>query len=138
VISHLEHHANIVPWQQLAEQTGAKLKVIPVDDDGQLLLDAYASLLSEHTRIVSVSQISNVLGTIVPVREVIEAAHRVGARVLIDGRRLSRTCQSMSRRWMLISTCSPDTSIFAPTGIGALYGKPDVLQEMPPWQGGGT
>ncbi len=85
VVSHLEHHANIVPWQQLAEVTGAKIRVIPVDDDGQLLLDAYANLLNDRTRLVSVAHVSNVLGTVVPVKAVIEAAHRAGARVLIDG-----------------------------------------------------
>jgi cysteine desulfurase/selenocysteine lyase len=138
VISHLEHHANIVPWQQLAQQTGAKLKVIPVDDDGQLLLDAYADLLSERTRIVAVSAVSNVLGTIVPVRQVIEAAHRAGARVLIDG------AQAIAHMPVNVQTMDADFYVFsghkiyAPTGIGALYGKPEVLEEMLPWQGGGN
>jgi len=138
VISHLEHHANIVPWQQLAAETGAKLKVIPVDDDGQLLLDAYGDLLSERTRLVAVSQVSNVLGTIVPVKEVAEAAHRVGARVLIDG------AQAVAHMPVDVQALDADFyvfsghKIFAPTGIGALYGKSDVLEEMPPWQGGGN
>jgi cysteine desulfurase/selenocysteine lyase len=138
VISHLEHHANIVPWQQLAAETGAKLKVIPVDDDGQLLLDAYGNLLSARTRLVSVSQVSNVLGTIVPVKAVIEAAHRVGARVLIDGAQavahIPVDVQAMDADFYVFS----GHKIFAPTGIGALYGKTDVLEEMPPWQGGGN
>jgi len=138
VISHLEHHANIVPWQQLAQETGAKLKVIPVDDDGQLLLDAYGDLLSERTRLVAVSQVSNVLGTIVPIREVIGAAHRVGARVLIDG------AQAVAHMPVNVQTLDADFyvfsghKIFGPTGIGALYGKSEVLEEMPPWQGGGN
>ena len=138
VISHLEHHANIVPWQQLAEQTGAKLKVIPVDDDGQLLMDAYGDLLSDRTRLVSVSQVSNVLGTIVPVTEVIEAAHRVGARVLIDGAQaiahMPVDVQAMDADFYVFS----GHKVFAPTGIGVLYGKPEALAETPPWQGGGN
>jgi cysteine desulfurase/selenocysteine lyase len=138
VVSHLEHHANIVPWQQLATETGAKLKVIPVDDDGQLLLDAYGELLSERTRLVAVSQVSNVLGTIVPVKAVIEAAHRVGARVLIDGAQavahMPVNVQAMDADFYVFS----GHKIFGPTGIGALYGKPELLEEMPPWQGGGN
>ena len=98
VISHLEHHANIVPWQQLAEQTGAKLRVIPVDDDGQLLLGAYSDLLTDRTRLVAVSQVSNVLGTIVPVSEVIDAAHRQARGCSSTGRRLLRTFPSTCRR----------------------------------------
>jgi cysteine desulfurase / selenocysteine lyase len=138
VISYLEHHANIVPWQQLAEQTGAKLKVIPVDDDGQLLLDAYAGLLSERTRLVAVCEVSNVLGTIVPVKEVIAAAHQVGARVLIDG------AQAIAHFPVDVQATDADFYVFsghkiyAPTGIGVLYGTPEVLEEMPPWQGGGN
>ncbi len=138
VISHLEHHANIVPWQQLAEQTGAKLKVIPVDDDGQLVMPAYADLLSDRTRLVSVAHVSNVLGTIVPVHEVIEAAHRAGARVLIDGAQaiahMPVNVQAMDADFYVFS----GHKVFAPTGIGALYAKPEVLAEMPPWQGGGN
>jgi cysteine desulfurase/selenocysteine lyase len=138
VVSHLEHHANIVPWQQLAAETGAKLKVIPVDDEGRLLLDAYGDLLSDRTRLVAVAQVSNVLGTIVPVKEVIEAAHRVGARVLVDG------AQAVAHMVVDVQAMGPDFyvfsghKIFAPTGIGALYGKAEVLEEMPPWQGGGN
>ena len=138
VISHLEHHANIVPWQQLAEQVGAKLKVIPVDDDGQLLLDAYQDLLTDRTRLVAVSHVSNALGTIVPVSEVIEAAHRAGAKVLIDG------AQAVAHVPVDVRSLDADFyvfsghKIFAPTGIGVLYGKPEVLEAMPPWQGGGN
>ncbi len=138
VISHLEHHANIVPWQQLAEQTGAKLKVIPVDDDGQLLLDAYADLLSDRTRLVAVSQVSNALGTIVPVQQVIAAAHQAGARVLIDGAQaiahIPVDVQAMDADFYVFS----GHKVFAPTGIGVLYGKPELLESMPPWQGGGN
>jgi cysteine desulfurase/selenocysteine lyase len=138
IISHLEHHANIVPWQQLAAETGAKLKVIPVDDDGRLLLDAYGDLLSDRTKIVAVAQVSNVLGTIVPVKDVTEMAHRVGAKVLIDGAQavahMVVDVQAMDADFYVFS----GHKIFAPTGIGALYGKPELLEEMPPWQGGGN
>ncbi len=138
VISHLEHHANIVPWQQLAEQTGARLKIIPVDDTGQLLLNDYQALLSERTRMVAIAHVSNVLGTVVPVAEVIEAAHRAGACVLVDG------AQSVAHLPVNVSALDADFyvlsghKIFAPTGIGALYAKPEILEEMPPWQGGGN
>lgn len=138
VVSHLEHHANIVPWQQLVAETGAKLKVIPVDDAGRLLLDAYGDLLSDRTRLVAVSQVSNVLGTIVPVNDVIQAAHRVGAKVLVDGAQavahMVVDVQAMDADFYVFS----GHKIFGPTGIGALYGKPEVLEEMPPWQGGGN
>jgi cysteine desulfurase/selenocysteine lyase len=138
LISQLEHHANIVPWQQLAEQIGAKLKIIPVDEEGHLRLDAYANLLGDRTRLVSVAQVSNVLGTIVPVSEIIEAAHRAGALVLIDGAQavahMPVDVQAMDADFYVFS----GHKVFAPTGIGVLYGKPKVLQEMPPWQGGGN
>ena len=138
LISHLEHHANIVPWQQLAEQVGATLKVIPVDDEGQLLLDAYTGLLSDRTRLVAVSHVSNTLGTIVPVSEVIEGAHRAGARVLIDGAQavahLPTDVRGLDADFYVFS----GHKVFAPTGIGVLYGKPELLETMPPWQGGGN
>jgi cysteine desulfurase / selenocysteine lyase len=138
VISHLEHHANIVPWQQLAGQAGATLKVIPVDDDGRLLLDAYQDLLTKRTRLVAVLHVSNVLGTIIPASEVIEAAHRVGAKVLIDG------AQAVAHIPVNVSAMDADFyvfsghKVFAPLDIGALYGKPELLEAMPPWQGGGN
>ena len=138
ILSYLEHHANIVPWQQLAEQTGAKLRIIPVDDDGQLLLDAYTDLLNDRTRLVAVSQVSNALGTIVPVDQIIAAAHRVGARVLIDGAQatahLPTDVTALDTDFYVFS----GHKVFAPTGIGALYGKPEILESMPPWQGGGN
>ena len=138
VISHLEHHANIVPWQQLAEQTGATLKIIPVDEDGQLLLESYQDLLTDRTRIVAVSQVSNALGTVVPISQVIAAAHRVNAKVLIDG------AQAVAHVPVDVQALDADFyafsghKVFAPTGIGVLYGKPEVLEAMPPWQGGGN
>jgi cysteine desulfurase/selenocysteine lyase len=138
VITWLEHHANIVPWQQLAADKGARLRVVPVDDRGQVILEAYEKLLGPRTRIVSVSQVSNALGTIVPVREMIQMAHRHGARFLVDG------AQAVSHLPVDVQAldcdfyCFSGHKIFAPTGIGALYGKSDVLAAMPPWQGGGN
>ena len=138
VISWLEHHANIVPWQQLTAATGARLRVAPVDDRGQVILEEYEKLLGPRTRLVSVSQVSNALGTIVPVKEMIDIAHRYGARVLIDG------AQAVSHLPVDVQAldcdfyCFSGHKIFAPTGIGALFGKTDVLETMPPWQGGGN
>ncbi len=138
VISHLEHHANIVPWQMLAERTGAVLKVIPVDESGQILLDAYTDLLSDRTKLVAVSHVSNALGTVTPVEEIVELAHRVGARVLIDGAQsVPHTpidVQSMGADFFVFS----GHKVFGPTGIGVLYGTPEALAETPPWQGGGN
>lgn len=138
IVSHLEHHANIVPWQQLAAAKGAKLKVIPVDDDGQVRLDEYRKLLSDRTKIVSVTQVSNALGTVVPVKEIVELAHRAGAKALVDG------AQSVSHMPVDVQDLGADFfvfsghKIFGPTGIGALWGKREVLEDMPPWQGGGN
>jgi cysteine desulfurase/selenocysteine lyase len=138
VISHLEHHANIVPWQLLAQRTGAVIKVIPVDDDGGLLLDEYAGLLSDRTKLVAVTHVSNALGTIVPIEQVIELGHRTGARVLVDA------AQSVPHLRIDVTALDADFlafsghKIFGPTGIGALYGKREVLAEMPPWEGGGN
>jgi len=138
VVSHLEHHANIVPWQQLAAAKGAKLRVIPVDDRGQVLLDEYRKLLSDRTRIVSVTQVSNALGTVVPVKEIVELAHRAGARVLVDG------AQSVSHMPVDVQEIGADFfvfsghKVFGPTGIGVVWGTREVLEDMPPWQGGGN
>jgi cysteine desulfurase/selenocysteine lyase len=138
VVSHLEHHANIVPWQQLASQKGATLRVIPVDDSGQVLLDEYRKLLSDRTKIVSVTQVSNALGTVVPVAEIIGMAHRVGAKALVDG------AQSVSHMRVDVQALDADFfvfsghKVFGPTGIGVVYGKGALLEDMPPWQGGGN
>ncbi|HEY0907487.1 MAG TPA: family 2A encapsulin nanocompartment cargo protein cysteine desulfurase [Methylophilus sp.] len=138
VVSHLEHHANIVPWQQLCQETGAVLKVIPVDDDGQILLEAYQKLLTARTKLVSFTQVSNALGTVTPAKEMIEMAHRAGARVLLDGAQsvshLRTDVQALDADFFVFS----GHKIFGPTGIGALYGKAEVLQDMPAWQGGGN
>jgi cysteine desulfurase / selenocysteine lyase len=134
----LEHHANIVPWQQLATENGARLKVVPVDDSGQILLDAYQKLLSPKTKLVAFSQVSNALGTVTPVKQMIEAARNFGAKVLLDG------AQAVSHMPVDVQNLNPDFyvfsghKVFAPTGIGVLYGKEDLLNQMPPWQGGGN
>jgi cysteine desulfurase/selenocysteine lyase len=138
VITWIEHHANIVPWQMLCAEKGACLRVAPVDDDGQILLDEYEKLLSPKTRLVSFTQVSNALGTVTPAHQMVQMAHRYGARVLLDG------AQAVSH--MPIDVMSLDCDfyvfsghkVFAPTGIGVLYGKPEVLAETPPWQGGGN
>ena len=138
VISHLEHHANIVPWQMLAADKGAVLRVIPVDNTGQVRLDEYQKLLSHRTRIVSVTQVSNALGTVVPVKEIIDLAHRAGAKVLIDG------AQSVSHMKVDVQALDADFfvfsghKVFGPTGIGVVYGKRDILEHTPPYQGGGN
>ncbi len=138
VITWLEHHANIVPWQMLSSEKGAKLRVAPVDNSGQVLLDEYEKLLGPKTRLVAMPQVSNALGIIPPVAEMIEAAHRHGARVLLDG------AQSVSHMRVDVQSLDCDFfvfsghKVFAPTGIGVVYGKPEVLEHMPPWQGGGN
>lgn len=138
VLSHLEHHANIVPWQQVASDKGARIRVIPVDDSGQVLLEEYQRLLNERTKIVAVSQVSNALGTIVPVKQIVELAHRAGAKALVDG------AQSVAHMRVDLRALDADFfvfsghKIFGPTGIGAVYGKRELLEQMPPWQGGGN
>jgi cysteine desulfurase/selenocysteine lyase len=138
VITWLEHHANIVPWQQLCSEKGARLRVAPVNDRGEVILEEYERLLSSRTRIVSFSQVSNALGTITPARDMVEMAHRHGALVLVDG------AQAVSHMRIDVQTLDCDFyvfsghKVFAPTGIGVVYGKLDVLDNTPPWQGGGN
>jgi len=138
VITWLEHHANIVPWQMLCSEKGAKLRVAPVDDSGQVLLDEYEKLLGPKTRLVSITQVSNALGVITPADKMIEIAHRYGATVLLDG------AQSVSHMRVDMQALNCDFfvfsghKVFGPTGIGVVYGKPEVLENMPPWQGGGN
>jgi len=138
VITWLEHHANIVPWKQLCDATGATLRVAPVDDDGQILLGEYQKLLNSRTKLVAFTQVSNALGTVTPAREMIEMAHRVGARVLLDGAQsvshLRADVQALDCDWFVFS----GHKIFAPTGIGVLFGKAELLEAMQPWQGGGN
>jgi cysteine desulfurase/selenocysteine lyase len=138
IVSNLEHHANIVPWQQLASARGARLRVIPVDDTGQVRLDEYAKLLNDRTKIVAVTQVSNALGTVVPVKQIIEMAHRAGAKALVDG------AQSVSHMRVDVQDLGADFFVFSghklfgPTGIGVVWGKRELLEDMPPWQGGGN
>jgi cysteine desulfurase/selenocysteine lyase len=138
LITWLEHHANIVPWQQLANEKGARLKVVPVDDNGQVLLDAYGKLLSPRTKLVSFTQVSNALGIITPAKQIIDGARSMGAKVLLDG------AQAVSHMRIDVQDLNPDWyvfsghKVFAPTGIGVLYGKEELLNEMQPWQGGGN
>jgi SufS family cysteine desulfurase len=137
IVSELEHHANIVPWQLLAEQAGAKLRVIPINDRGELALDQYARLLGPRTKFVSVAHVSNALGTINPVEQIIALAHAYGVPVLVDG------AQSTPHLPVNVTALDADFyvfsghKVFAPTGIGVLYGKAPLLEAMPPWQGGG-
>jgi len=137
IVTELEHHANIVPWQLLAQQTGALIKVIPINDRGELILEEYAKLLSGRTRFVSVAHVSNSLGTINPVEQIIALAHARGVPVLVDG------AQSTPHIPINVTALDADFfvfsahKIFGPTGIGALYGKAALLEAMPPWQGGG-
>ena len=137
LITHMEHHSNIVPWQLVCEDSGAELKVAPIDDHGNLDLEAFKNLLSERTKMVSVVHVSNALGTINPVREITEAAHAVGAAVMIDGAQAAPhgavDVQAIGCDFYAISS----HKLFGPTGIGALYGRFELLEEMRPYQGGG-
>ncbi len=137
LISTLEHHSNIVPWQMLCEQTGAILKVIPVTDAGELMMDEFEKLLSSKTKLVSIVHASNSLGTINPAKKIIDAAHAVGAKVLLDGAQsashLEVDVQELDCDFMAFSA----HKLYGPTGLGVLYGKRELLEEMPPFLGGG-
>lgn len=137
IISTMEHHSNIVPWQMLCEEKGCILKVIPINDEGELLMDEYEKLLSEKTKFVSVVHVSNALGTINPIKEIIAKAHAVGAKVLIDGAQASShieiDVQDLDCDFYSLSL----HKIYGPTGMGILYGKRDLLNAMPPYRGGG-
>lgn len=137
IISTIEHHSNIVPWQMLCEATGATLRVIPVNDRGELELDAYRRLLSPKTKLVAIGHVSNALGTINPVREMIAMAHDAGALVLVDGAQavphLRVDVQALDADFYAFS----GHKMYGPTGIGILYGKAALLEAMPPWMGGG-
>lgn len=137
IVSYLEHHSNIVPWQMLCERKGAVLKVIPVNDDGDLILDEYKKLLSEKTRIVAVGHTSNSLGTKNPVKEITELAHKAGAVVLIDGAQAVQHSKVDVRELDADFFAFSGHKVYGPTGIGVLYGKEDLLNAMEPYQGGG-
>ena len=138
IVSHLEHHANIVPWFQLTQETGAKLRVIPVDDTGQIQIEEFVKLLNPRTKLVSITQVSNALGTVTPTQEIIALAHAAGVRVLIDG------AQSVSHMPTNVTALDADFfvfsghKVFGPTGIGAVYAKSELLDTMPVWEGGGN
>lgn len=138
ILTHLEHHANIVPWQLLAAKKGAKIRVVPVDDSGQVILEEYGKLLNSKTKLVSFTQVSNALGTITPAKAIIDMAHAAGAKVLLDGAQsvshIRTNVQNLNPDWFVFS----GHKIYAPTGIGVLYGKEELLNEMQPWQGGGN
>jgi len=137
VISHIEHHSNIVPWQLLAEEKGARIRVVPVDDDGNIDVDAYAALLGPRTKLVAMTHIANSIGTVAPVAEIIALARAKGVPVLIDG------CQAAPHLTLDMRKLDPDFYVFSghkvygPTGIGVLYGRAELLAKMPPYQGGG-
>lgn len=137
IVSALEHHSNIVPWQMLCERTGAKLRVIPMDDAGMLKMDEYEKLLSEKTKLVFVNHVSNALGTINPVEQIIEKAHEVGAAVLLDGAQaaphIKADVQELDADFYTVSA----HKMCGPTGVGILYGKEEWLNKLPPYQGGG-
>ena len=137
MVSHLEHHSNIVPWQFLCERTGAKLVVIPMNEKGELVISEFDRLLSDKTKVVAVNHISNALGTINPIEEIIEKAHQVGAAVLIDGAQatphLKPDVQALDCDFYVFS----GHKVCGPTGVGILYGKEEWLRKLPPYQGGG-
>jgi cysteine desulfurase/selenocysteine lyase len=137
IVSTLEHHANIVPWQMVCEQTGCTLKVAPINKRGEFLFDEYLKLLSPRTKVVTVAHVSNALGTILPVKKIVDAAHAQGAVVLVDG------AQAVPHSHVDVRALGCDFyafsghKLYGPTGIGVLYGREELLQSMPPWQGGG-
>ena len=137
IISELEHHSNIVPWQMCCEISGASLKVIPLLDNGELDMNEFNNLLSESTKVVAVSHISNALGTISPIEEIISKAHKIGAKVLIDGAQAASHIALDMQKLNADFYCFSAHKMFGPTGVGVLYGKEEILNKLPPYQGGG-
>jgi cysteine desulfurase / selenocysteine lyase len=137
LITVMEHHSNIVPWQLLCEQTGAKLRAAPINDAGELLIDEFRKLLSSRTTIVSIGHVSNALGTINPVKQIVELAHAAGATVVVDGAQAAPHLRIDVRDLDADFYAFSGHKMFGPTGIGVLYGKRQWLEAMPPWQGGG-
>lgn len=137
LITHMEHHSNIVPWQMVCEQTGAQLKVVPISDRGELEMNCFSELLNERTKLVAVGHVSNALGTVNPLREIIDAAHAKGAVVLVDGAQavphIPVDVQALDCDFYAFS----GHKLYGPTGIGVLYGKEELLNKMPPYKGGG-
>jgi cysteine desulfurase / selenocysteine lyase len=137
LISALEHHSNIVPWQMVCEQTGASLMVAPINESGEIVLDRYEALLGPRTRLVAIAQVSNALGTVIPVRRMIEMAHRMGIPVLVDGAQGIQHVRVDVRELDCDFYAASGHKMYGPTGIGVLYGKEALLDSMPPYQGGG-
>jgi cysteine desulfurase/selenocysteine lyase len=137
VISAMEHHSNIVPWQMLCEQTGAKLRVIPINQDGEILFDEYKDLLNDRTKLVAVAHVSNALGTINPVKEIVEEAHQRNIPVFLDGAQAAPHMKIDVQELDCDFYAFSGHKCFGPTGIGVLYGKASLLEAMPPYQGGG-
>ena len=137
IVSNMEHHSNIVPWQMLCEERGAVLRVVPIDDSGVLLLDEYERLLSPRTKLVAMTHVSNALGTIQPVERIIELAHQAGARVLLDGAQAVQHLRVDVRQLDCDFYAFSGHKLFGPTGTGVLYGKAELLESMPPFHGGG-
>ena len=137
IVSALEHHSNIVPWQMLCDKTGAKLNVIPMNEDGALIMSSYDELLSNNTKLVFCNHISNALGTINPIKEIIEKAHQVGAAVLIDGAQSTPHMKVDFQKLNVDFYVTSAHKICGPTGVGLLYGKKEWLEKLPPYQGGG-
>jgi len=137
IVSALEHHSNIVPWQMLCERTGAVLKVIPMSEEGELILDEYYKLLSNKTRLVFCNHVSNALGTVNPIKKIIDAAHNIGAAVLIDGAQAAPHIQADVQKLDVDFYTISAHKMCGPTGVGALYGKEEWLKKLPPYQGGG-
>jgi len=137
LISELEHHSNIVPWQICCEQSGAKLKVIPILENGELDLAKFEEVLTKKTKIVAVSHVSNTLGTINPIKEIIKKSHQIGAKVLIDGAQAASHISLNMQELNADFYCFSAHKMYGPTGVGVLYGKEDVLDKLPPYQSGG-
>jgi cysteine desulfurase/selenocysteine lyase len=137
LITAMEHHSNIVPWQLLCERKGCVLKVVPITKKGELDLDAFDTLLNERTKLLAITHISNTLGTINPVQDLIQKAHRAGAKVLLDGAQSIQHLQIDVKQLDCDFYCFSGHKVFGPTGIGILYGKEEILEKMPPYQGGG-
>ncbi|MEJ2584782.1 MAG: cysteine desulfurase [Robiginitalea sp.] len=136
-VSAMEHHSNIVPWQMLCERTGANLRVIPMDEDGTLILEPFKEALSERTKLVFCNHVSNALGTVNPIEEIIQSAHEVGAAVLIDGAQAAPHIQADMQELDVDFYTVSAHKLCGPTGVGALYGKEEWLKKLPPYQGGG-
>ncbi len=137
LLSQMEHHANIVPWQLIAAKTGATIKVIPINMAGEILMEDYARLLNERTRIVGISHISNTLGTINPIKKIIDLAHQAGAKVLVDGAQAAPHTLIDVQKLDCDFYCFSGHKMYGPTGVGILYAKETLLEKMPPYQGGG-